>query len=93
LTSAPWGRLVASWSIPVVFITSLVSVDSLSKHLPFLVDVIEIKVVKSLLQGTVPAVVLAQLLGLLPVLLKFTTTYQVWAWALQSFVHDRAYFL
>eukprot|EP01052_Picozoa_sp_SAG31_P014634 SAG31_NODE_917_length_11033_cov_3.285897_4_plen_846_part_00 len=68
--------LIAFWSVPVVFITSLVSIEALSKRMPWLKPVIEIEVVKGLLEGTVPALILAALLGLLPELLKKTTTYQ-----------------
>ncbi|KAH8551573.1 hypothetical protein BGW37DRAFT_494178 [Umbelopsis sp. PMI_123] len=77
----PWIRLIRQfasycvsaaiiifWAIPVAFVSSIASLDSLTKILPFLAPVTTLPTVAvGIIQGVLPAAALAILMALLPV--------------------------
>jgi hypothetical protein len=71
------SALVLLWSIPVLFVSGIASIDALIKFLPFL------KFLKSLptpvvgiIQGILPPLFLAILMALLPIMLTMMSTFE-----------------
>ena len=62
--------LVFFWAIPIGFISSLTSLESLSKVLPFLDDVVNLApAIKGFLEGFLPALVMSIFMSILPIIL------------------------
>ncbi|CAO2838066.1 unnamed protein product [Amaranthus hypochondriacus] len=61
--------LVFFYMIPVAFVQSLANLEALEKVAPFLKPVIEVKIIKSFLQGFLPGLALKIFLWALPLLL------------------------
>ncbi|XP_057521324.1 CSC1-like protein At1g32090 [Amaranthus tricolor] len=63
--------LVFFYMIPIAFVQSLANLEALERVAPFLRPVIEMKIIKSFLQGFLPGLALKIFLWALPVLLMF----------------------
>ena len=61
--------LLAFWAVPVVLISSLMSLGSLEEYMPFLVPFLEEPAVSNFVQGTLPSFLLIGLMSMLPYLL------------------------
>ncbi|KAI8074447.1 hypothetical protein BC940DRAFT_363424 [Gongronella butleri] len=69
--------IVILWAIPVVFVQSISSLESLSKILPFLMPVLSWPpTVVGIIQGILPAVLLAILMALVPIVLTLLSTFE-----------------
>ncbi|CAO3595515.1 unnamed protein product [Absidia cylindrospora] len=69
--------IIIFWAIPVVFVQSISSLDSLSKILPFLSGVKNLgPTVVGIIQGILPAVALAVLIALVPIIFTYLSKFE-----------------
>ncbi|KAL6621222.1 hypothetical protein ACP70R_033654 [Stipagrostis hirtigluma subsp. patula] len=62
--------------IPIAFVQSLANIEGIEKAVPFLKPLIEMKVVKSFIQGFLPGIALKIFLILLPSILMFMSKFE-----------------
>ncbi|KAL8142733.1 hypothetical protein V2J09_015765 [Rumex salicifolius] len=62
--------------IPIVFVQSLANIEGIEKALPFLKPIIELKFVKSVIQGFLPGIALKIFLILLPTILMIMSKFE-----------------
>ncbi|KAL9230804.1 hypothetical protein vseg_006107 [Gypsophila vaccaria] len=86
--------LVFFYMIPIAFVQSLANLEALEKVVPFLRPVIEMKFVKSLLQGFLPGLALKLFLYVLPALLMLMSKIEGYvAWSkLERRAADKYYY-
>ncbi|XP_074283361.1 CSC1-like protein At1g32090 isoform X2 [Silene latifolia] len=86
--------LVFFYMIPIAFVQSLANLEALEKVAPFLRPVIEMKLIKSLLQGFLPGLALKLFLYVLPALLMLMSKIEGYvAWSkLERRAADKYYY-
>ncbi|GLT28330.1 hypothetical protein SLA2020_032720 [Shorea laevis] len=62
--------------IPIVFVQSLANIEAIEKALPFLKPIIEVKFIKSLIQGFLPGIALKIFLIFLPTILMLMSKFE-----------------
>ncbi|CAN6445678.1 unnamed protein product [Victoria cruziana] len=62
--------------IPIAFVQSLANIEGIEKAAPFLKPIIEIRIIKSLIQGVLPGIALKIFLILLPTILMLMSKFE-----------------
>ncbi|MBA0549122.1 hypothetical protein Golob_020176, partial [Gossypium lobatum] len=62
--------------IPIAIVQSLANIESIEKALPFLKPIIEVKVIKSFIQGFLPGIALKIFLLFLPTILMIMSKFE-----------------
>jgi len=70
------AALTIFWIPPVIAITALTSIDSLSKSFPSLGPLFHQSIVAGFITGTLPALILSAYMGLLPVILQVIAKFE-----------------
>lgn len=65
------GLLCLFFMIPIVLVQSLATISNLSKFFPPIVGLLKVKVVRSIIEGVLPGLVLIIFFALLPPLMRF----------------------
>ncbi|XP_058095114.1 calcium permeable stress-gated cation channel 1-like [Magnolia sinica] len=62
--------------IPILFVQSLANIEGIEKYAPFLRPIIEVKIIKSFIQGFLPGIALKIFLIVLPAILMFMSKFE-----------------
>ncbi|KAH6824508.1 ERD to dehydration family protein [Perilla frutescens var. hirtella] len=78
IISVAFFFLTFFFMIPVTFVQSLANIEGIEKRAPFLKSVIEIRFIKSVIQGFLPGIALKIFLIVLPTILMILAKFEGW---------------